>query len=143
MLQTYFPSLLMVLLPLNRQEGCACTRLSGCPNVKVVDIYLWTSFLFVFLPVIEYAAVNYCSMLEEMRRLNRGKLPTSYNASQAMAFDGCFHGNDIERTLFPHLPNSLNSNPHGTPPHNPEDPPNRGDTSPPTTAGAAERGPAT
>lgn len=42
--------------------------------VKAVDIYLWTSFLFVFLSVIEYAAVNYCTTLEEMRKMRRGKV---------------------------------------------------------------------
>lgn len=44
--------------------------------VKAVDIYLWTSFLFVFLSVIEYAAVNYCTTLEEMRKMKRGKVST-------------------------------------------------------------------
>lgn len=42
--------------------------------MKAVDIYLWTSFLFVFLSVIEYAAVNYCTTLEEMRKMKRGKV---------------------------------------------------------------------
>ena len=42
--------------------------------VKAVDIYLWTSFLFVFLSVIEYAAVNYCTTVEEMRKLKKGKV---------------------------------------------------------------------
>lgn len=42
--------------------------------VKAVDIYLWTSFLFVFLSVIEYAAVNYCTTLEEMRKMKGGKV---------------------------------------------------------------------
>lgn len=37
--------------------------------VKAVDIYLWASFLFVFLSVIEYAAVNYFTTVEEMKRL--------------------------------------------------------------------------
>ncbi|XP_061660583.1 gamma-aminobutyric acid receptor subunit rho-3-like isoform X8 [Syngnathoides biaculeatus] len=69
--------------------------------VKAVDIYLWTSFLFVFLSVIEYAAVNYCTTLEEMRKMRRGKLPSTFDASQAMAFDGCFHDNDMELTPFP------------------------------------------
>jgi len=42
--------------------------------VKAVDVYLWTSFMFVFLSVIEYAAVNYCTTLEEMRKMKRGKV---------------------------------------------------------------------
>ncbi|TNN33202.1 Gamma-aminobutyric acid receptor subunit rho-3 [Liparis tanakae] len=82
--------------------------------VKAVDIYLWTSFLFVFLSVIEYAAVNYCTTLEEMRKMKRGKIPSTFNASQAMAFDGCFHDNDVELTPFARSsPPSLTSDPLG------------------------------
>ena len=42
--------------------------------IKAVDIYLWASFLFVFLSVIEYAAVNYFTTVEEMRRLKAAKV---------------------------------------------------------------------
>lgn len=42
--------------------------------VKAVDIYLWASFLFVFLSVIEYAAVNYFTTVEEMKKLKRAKV---------------------------------------------------------------------
>jgi len=42
--------------------------------VKAVDIYLWASFLFVFLSVIEYAAVNYFTTVEEMKKLQKGKV---------------------------------------------------------------------
>lgn len=35
--------------------------------IKAVDIYLWVSFVFVFLSVIEYAAVNYLSTVQERR----------------------------------------------------------------------------
>lgn len=42
--------------------------------VKAVDIYLWTSFLFVFLSVIEYAAVNYFTTKEEMKKLKQLKV---------------------------------------------------------------------
>uniref|UniRef100_A0A4W6DKV8 Gamma-aminobutyric acid type A receptor subunit rho1 n=1 Tax=Lates calcarifer TaxID=8187 RepID=A0A4W6DKV8_LATCA len=35
--------------------------------IKAVDIYLWVSFVFVFLSVIEYAAVNYLSTLQERK----------------------------------------------------------------------------
>uniref|UniRef100_A0AAZ3Q9C3 GABA(C) receptor n=1 Tax=Oncorhynchus tshawytscha TaxID=74940 RepID=A0AAZ3Q9C3_ONCTS len=150
MLQTYFPTMLMVLLSwvsfwIDRRAVPARVSLgittvltmstiitgvsSSMPQVsyvKAVDIYLWTSFLFVFLSVIEYAAVNYCSTLEEMRRLKRGKLPTSYNTSKAMAFDGCFHDSDIELTPFPRLPTSMTSSHHRTPLQNPEDPPIEG-----------------
>ena len=33
--------------------------------IKAVDIYLWVSFVFVFLSVIEYAAVNYLTTLRD------------------------------------------------------------------------------
>ncbi|KAK3521393.1 hypothetical protein QTP70_004134 [Hemibagrus guttatus] len=46
--------------------------------VKAVDMYLWTSFLFVFLSVIEYAAVNYFTTAEEMKKLEIGKSHFSY-----------------------------------------------------------------
>lgn len=42
--------------------------------VKAVDIYLWASFLFVFLSVIEYAAVNYFTTVEEMKKLKKAKV---------------------------------------------------------------------
>lgn len=42
--------------------------------VKAVDIYLWASFLFVFLSVIEYAAVNYFTTVEEMKKLKGAKV---------------------------------------------------------------------
>lgn len=56
-----------------KKEACFTVQVS---YVKAVDIYLWTSFLFVFLSVIEYAAVNYCTTLEEMRKMRRGKVRT-------------------------------------------------------------------
>lgn len=124
--------------------------------VKAVDIYLWASFLFVFLSVIEYAAVNYFTTVEEMKKLKRAKvidiqffvalnvcvkshvthlthgksfpaiwssltsqpnscpLPLSlqiptFNATQAMAFDGCFHDNDIDLTSFPEVSTTPNT----------------------------------
>lgn len=46
--------------------------------VKAVDIYLWASFLFVFLSVIEYAAVNYFTTVEEMKKLKGGKVTETY-----------------------------------------------------------------
>ena len=46
--------------------------------VKAVDVYLWISFLFVFLSVIEYAAVNYLTTIEERKQLKkRGKVQSS------------------------------------------------------------------
>ncbi|XP_057715512.1 gamma-aminobutyric acid receptor subunit rho-1-like isoform X2 [Corythoichthys intestinalis] len=44
--------------------------------IKAVDIYLWVSFVFVFLSVIEYAAVNYLSTVQERKeRKLRERLP--------------------------------------------------------------------
>lgn len=46
--------------------------------IKAVDIYLWVSFVFVFLSVIEYAAVNYLSTLQERKeRKLRERVSTS------------------------------------------------------------------
>lgn len=46
--------------------------------IKAVDVYLWISFLFVFLSVIEYAAVNYLTTIEERKQLKkRGKVQPS------------------------------------------------------------------
>ena len=33
--------------------------------IKAVDIYLWVSFVFVFLSVLEYAAVNYLTTVKD------------------------------------------------------------------------------
>ncbi|KAF0028554.1 hypothetical protein F2P81_019641 [Scophthalmus maximus] len=145
MLQTYFPTMLMVVLSwvsfwIDRRAVPARVSLgittvltmstiitgvsSSMPQVsyvKAVDIYLWTSFLFVFLSVIEYAVVNYCTTLEEMRKMKRGKIPSTFNASQAMAFDGCFHDNDIELSPFPGMtPTPLTSDPLAAPTQNPD-----------------------
>lgn len=43
------------------------------------------------------------------------KIPSTFNASQAMAFDGCFHDNDIELTTFPRLAPTLTSDPLTSP----------------------------
>ncbi|XP_039638575.1 gamma-aminobutyric acid receptor subunit rho-1-like isoform X4 [Perca fluviatilis] len=91
LLQTYFPATLMVMLSwvsfwIDRRAVPARVPLgittvltmstiitgvnASMPRVsyiKAVDIYLWVSFVFVFLSVIEYAAVNYLSTLEERR----------------------------------------------------------------------------
>ncbi|XP_035138857.1 gamma-aminobutyric acid receptor subunit rho-3 isoform X2 [Callithrix jacchus] len=67
--------------------------------LKAVDVYLWVSSLFVFLSVIEYAAVNYLTTAEERKQFKKtGKISRMYNidAVQAMAFDGCFHDADID-----------------------------------------------
>ncbi|KAM3860250.1 gamma-aminobutyric acid receptor subunit rho-3-like [Diretmus argenteus] len=153
MLQTYFPTMLMVVLSwvsfwIDRRAVPARVSLgittvltmstiitgvsSSMPQVsyvKAVDIYLWTSFLFVFLSVIEYAAVNYCTTVEEMRKMRRGKvrtIPSTFNASQAMAFDGCFHDNDIELTPFPRIVPTMTPDHLAALPPNLEAPPAEG-----------------
>ncbi|OWK00589.1 GABRR3 [Cervus elaphus hippelaphus] len=94
-LQTYFPAMLMVMLswvsfwidrravPARVSLGITTvltmsTILSGVSAsmpqvsyVKAVDVYLWVSSLFVFLSVIEYAAVNYLTTVEERRRFKK------------------------------------------------------------------------
>ncbi|KAL6462712.1 hypothetical protein MHYP_G00291340 [Metynnis hypsauchen] len=126
MLQTYFPTMLMVVLswvsfwidrravPARVSLGITTvltmstiitgvsTSMPQVSYVKAVDIYLWASFLFVFLSVIEYAAVNYFTTVEEMKKLKNGKL-SEFDASQAMAFDGCFHDTDVELSPYPPL----------------------------------------
>ncbi|XP_059898347.1 gamma-aminobutyric acid receptor subunit rho-1-like [Gadus macrocephalus] len=91
LLQTYFPATLMVMLSwvsfwIDRRAVPARVPLgittvltmstiitgvnASMPRVsyiKAVDIYLWVSFVFVFLSVIEYAAVNYLSTRQERR----------------------------------------------------------------------------
>ncbi|CAI5772840.1 gamma-aminobutyric acid receptor subunit rho-3 isoform X1 [Podarcis muralis] len=129
-LQSYFPSMLMVMLSwvsfwIDRRAVPARVSLgittvltmstiitgvsASMPQVsyiKAVDVYLWISFLFVFLSVIEYAAVNYLTTVEERKQLKkRGKAAGLYNidAVQAMAFDGCYHDTDttdIDLTTF-------------------------------------------
>ncbi|XP_019379454.1 PREDICTED: gamma-aminobutyric acid receptor subunit rho-3 [Gavialis gangeticus] len=122
-LQSYFPAMLMVMLSwvsfwIDRRAVPARVSLgittvltmstiitgvsASMPQVsyiKAVDIYLWISFVFVFLSVIEYAAVNYLTTVEERKQLKkRGKVPGVYNldAVQAMAFDGCYHDTDLD-----------------------------------------------
>ncbi|KAF5909592.1 gamma-aminobutyric acid receptor subunit rho-1-like, partial [Clarias magur] len=89
LLQTYFPATLMVMLSwvsfwIDRRAVPARVPLgittvltmstiitgvnASMPRVsyiKAVDIYLWVSFVFVFLSVIEYAAVNYLTTVQE------------------------------------------------------------------------------
>lgn len=52
--------------------------------VKAVDIYLWASFLFVFLSVIEYAAVNYFTTVEEMKKLKAANVTLSLSLSHPL-----------------------------------------------------------
>ncbi|KAK1805528.1 hypothetical protein P4O66_019826, partial [Electrophorus voltai] len=94
LLQTYFPATLMVMLswvsfwidrhavparvPLGITTVLTMSTIitgvnASMPRVsyiKAVDIYLWVSFVFVFLSVLEYAAVNYLSTLHERKERN-------------------------------------------------------------------------
>lgn len=48
--------------------------------IKAVDVYLWVSSLFVFLSVIEYAAVNYLTTVEEWKQFKKtGKVLPGFN----------------------------------------------------------------
>uniref|UniRef100_A0A8B9FT80 Neurotransmitter-gated ion-channel transmembrane domain-containing protein n=1 Tax=Amazona collaria TaxID=241587 RepID=A0A8B9FT80_9PSIT len=73
--------------------------------ISAVDVYLWTSFLFVFLSVIEYAAVNYLTTTRQKATQTWGKASGTYSidAVQAMAFNGFFHDADVDMdlTAFP------------------------------------------
>ncbi|XP_029451282.1 gamma-aminobutyric acid receptor subunit rho-2 [Rhinatrema bivittatum] len=91
LLQTYFPATLMVMLSwvsfwIDRRAVPARVSLgittvlttstiitgvnASMPRVsyiKAVDVYLWVSFVFVFLSVLEYAAVNYLTTAQERK----------------------------------------------------------------------------
>nr|XP_028700531.1 gamma-aminobutyric acid receptor subunit rho-3 [Macaca mulatta] len=122
-LQTYFPAILMVMLSwvsfwIDRRAVPARVSLgittvltmstiitavsASMPQVsylKAVDVYLWVSSFFVFLSVIEYAAVNYLTTVEERKQFKKtGKISRMYNidAVQAMAFNGCYHDSEID-----------------------------------------------
>ncbi|XP_038655277.1 gamma-aminobutyric acid receptor subunit rho-2-like isoform X2 [Scyliorhinus canicula] len=57
--------------------------------IKAVDIYLWVSFVFVFLSVLEYAAVNYLTTVQEKneRKLLQ-KFPCTCGIAKDLMFDG-------------------------------------------------------
>lgn len=50
------------------------TSMPQVSYIKAVDVYLWVSSLFVFLSVIEYAAVNYLTTVEERKQFKPGKV---------------------------------------------------------------------
>ncbi|XP_026085085.1 gamma-aminobutyric acid receptor subunit rho-1-like [Carassius auratus] len=122
LLQTYFPATLMVMLSwvsfwIDRRAVPARVPLgittvltmstiitgvnASMPRVsyiKAVDIYLWVSFVFVFLSVIEYAAVNYLTTVQERReRKLRNQLPCTcglVNPDEDMMMTTCYSGED-------------------------------------------------
>ncbi|EGV93816.1 Gamma-aminobutyric acid receptor subunit rho-2 [Cricetulus griseus] len=61
--------------------------------IRAVDIYLWVSFVFVFLSVLEYAAVNYLTTMQEQKeRKFREKFPCMCGMlhSRTMMLDGSY-----------------------------------------------------
>ncbi|KAM4816254.1 gamma-aminobutyric acid receptor subunit rho-1 isoform X1 [Urocitellus parryii] len=124
LLQTYFPATLMVMLSwvsfwIDRRAVPARVPLgittvltmstiitgvnASMPRVsyiKAVDIYLWVSFVFVFLSVLEYAAVNYLTTVQERkeRKLKlREKLPCACGLpqSRAVMLDGSYSDGEV------------------------------------------------
>ncbi|KAM9635480.1 LOW QUALITY PROTEIN: gamma-aminobutyric acid receptor subunit rho-3 [Trichechus inunguis] len=127
LLQTYFPAMLMVMLSwvsfqINRRVVPArvsleittvltmsmiITRVSASmPQmlyVQAMDVYLWVSSLFVFLSVIEYAAMNiYLTTVKEWKQFRKREKISGMNidAVQVMAFDGCYHDNKTSCSLL-------------------------------------------
>ncbi|XP_062928227.1 gamma-aminobutyric acid receptor subunit rho-2-like [Mobula hypostoma] len=122
LLQTYFPATLMVMLSwvsfwIDRRAVPARVSLgittvltmstiitgvnASMPRVsyiKAVDIYLWVSFVFVFLSVLEYAAVNYLTTVQERkeRKLHQ-KFPCTcgITGTKAMLLDGTYSDADV------------------------------------------------
>ncbi|XP_075720296.1 gamma-aminobutyric acid receptor subunit rho-2 isoform X1 [Rhinoderma darwinii] len=117
LLQTYFPATLMVMLSwvsfwIDRRAVPARVSLgittvltmstiitgvnASMPRVsyiKAVDIYLWVSFVFVFLSVLEYAAVNYLTTVQERKEMKlREKFPCTCGMShtKTMMLDGIY-----------------------------------------------------
>uniref|UniRef100_A0A4W5PNQ5 Gamma-aminobutyric acid receptor subunit rho-1 n=1 Tax=Hucho hucho TaxID=62062 RepID=A0A4W5PNQ5_9TELE len=122
LLQTYFPATLMVMLSwvsfwIDRRAVPARVPLgittvltmstiitgvnASMPRVsyiKAVDIYLWVSFVFVFLSVIEYAAVNYLSTVQERKeRKLRERLPCTCGMTHPVMM-GSYSEDDVNNT---------------------------------------------
>ena len=56
--------------------------------IKAVDIYLWVSFVFVFLSVLEYAAVNYLTTVQERKeRKLRDKVRFSVSSAASCPWE--------------------------------------------------------
>uniref|UniRef100_A0A8C7D0I2 GABA(C) receptor n=1 Tax=Oncorhynchus kisutch TaxID=8019 RepID=A0A8C7D0I2_ONCKI len=122
LLQTYFPATLMVMLSwvsfwIDRRAVPARVSLgittvltmstiitgvnASMPRVsyiKAVDIYLWVSFVFVFLSVIEYAAVNYLSTVQERKEKKlRERLPCTCGMTHPGVM-GSYSEEDVNNT---------------------------------------------
>ncbi|KAM9020227.1 LOW QUALITY PROTEIN: gamma-aminobutyric acid receptor subunit rho-3, partial [Ara ararauna] len=118
-LQSYFPAILMVSFWIDRRGLPARVSLgittvltmsttvtgvsASMPQVSyisAVDVCLWTSFLFVFSSVIEYAAVNYLTTTRQKATQKQGKASGTYSidAVQAKAFNG-IHDTDVDMDL--------------------------------------------
>uniref|UniRef100_A0A8I3WUR3 GABA(C) receptor n=1 Tax=Callithrix jacchus TaxID=9483 RepID=A0A8I3WUR3_CALJA len=122
LLQTYFPATLMVMLSwvsfwIDRRAVPARVSLgittvltmstiitgvnASMPRVsyiKAVDIYLWVSFVFVFLSVLEYAAVNYLTTVQERKEQKlREKLPCTSGLPPArtVMLDGTYSDGEV------------------------------------------------
>ncbi|XP_077343390.1 gamma-aminobutyric acid receptor subunit rho-1 isoform X2 [Lithobates pipiens] len=120
LLQTYFPATLMVMLSwvsfwIDRRAVPARVPLgittvltmstiitgvnASMPRVsyiKAVDIYLWVSFVFVFLSVLEYAAVNYLTTVQERKeRKLREKLPCTCGVPQRSMMDSSYSDGEV------------------------------------------------
>ncbi|XP_078225892.1 gamma-aminobutyric acid receptor subunit rho-1 isoform X2 [Callithrix jacchus] len=66
--------------------------------IKAVDIYLWVSFVFVFLSVLEYAAVNYLTTVQERKEQKlREKLPCTSGLPPArtVMLDGTYSDGEV------------------------------------------------
>uniref|UniRef100_A0A8C5PAW1 Gamma-aminobutyric acid receptor subunit rho-1 n=1 Tax=Leptobrachium leishanense TaxID=445787 RepID=A0A8C5PAW1_9ANUR len=120
LLQTYFPATLMVMLSwvsfwIDRRAVPARVPLgittvltmstiitgvnASMPRVsyiKAVDIYLWVSFVFVFLSVLEYAAVNYLTTVQERKeRKLREKIPCTCGVAQPRQMDSSYSDGEV------------------------------------------------
>ncbi|XP_074043241.1 gamma-aminobutyric acid receptor subunit rho-2 [Macrotis lagotis] len=122
LLQTYFPATLMVMLswvsfwidhravPARVSLGSTTvltmsTIITGVnasmPRVsyiKAVDIYLWVSFVFVFLSVLEYAAVNYLTTVQERKERelrDKGPCLCGMLHSRTIMLDGNYSESEV------------------------------------------------
>ncbi|MBN3276746.1 GBRR1 protein, partial [Polyodon spathula] len=73
--------------------------------IKAVDIYLWVSFVFVFLSVLEYAAVNYLSTVQERKERkmrDKSQLPCTCGPShpQPMRMDPSYSEGDLNTNSY-------------------------------------------